>query len=955
MNRLIAELGCHSATSCSTLRLERSSRNRPGHRVGVASLALATLLALCLINKTLAQTASHSNPNGYEPEVLTRGPVHEAWAEPISFDPQPGPIAPRVPPEPVEEIPPDQRPEGDAVEWIAGYWHWDDERNEFLWVSGIWRNLPPGRQWVPGYWYELEDGSAQWVSGFWAAVDPNAEDRAESQAIRYLPEPPASLEAGPNIPAPGEDYFWAPGCWYWTNDRYVWRPGTWVRTTPRWVWVPPCYHATPGGYVFTDGYWDYPLAIRGVLFAPVRFTHIRAVEVIRPVFRFTPSVVIVSSGLVEHLFCRPSFGHYYFGDYYEPAFVDRGFIWWAGFGLNSRGFDPLFNFYWSNIRTFEPGWNLHLNFVFETRRNDPLFRPPPTFNQQLTVVENRINSPTIVNRNVTILNQPTINRFVNSTVVNARADAAEGGNAEVVVDVAESNRQALALGRPLAELAARPGPVATRLVTLERERRDVVVQRAQELRAFRERRLEAERNAALELRAQRLSNADRAGERRLEALQGRQNLVQGRQELVQAARDARNAQADARAQELRGRQVEPQAPSAPRVVRLPGSPIAARPRPVVNRVPPNNAAARPNPALAADTTPTRRLPEAFRPPGASPLVQPGQSRSGQPQPRPAARPQPNPVARPRSDINPPPTSAQMNANRSPDQIAAQPVPRPTSPRSNAPTTPNPNRPLDRPVVPRVNPGVTLNPPPAVNVNPAARPTPPGINRPATARVRPNGVVNPAQVGPSRPSTINPPGLRGSQPPINPGRESPRPPTILNPNRPTIPSNPRNRDQNYDQPDHRNRVNLTTPSHANTHMVANRNPTAPRVRTRSGDLISSMASQTARDWERQRQNTSPRNVQTTSRLVRTTPRNLIQTGSRSTNSAFVDGLDNGAPLGHPFVPPMPWASGAVLPPATIRPAEIPRASTIDPYAPVRVPPLLDASVPGSVGYSDPSTP
>lgn len=42
-----------------------------------------------------------------------------------------------------------------------------DEREDFLWVSGIWRDLPPGRQWMPGYWAEVESGY-QWISGYWA-------------------------------------------------------------------------------------------------------------------------------------------------------------------------------------------------------------------------------------------------------------------------------------------------------------------------------------------------------------------------------------------------------------------------------------------------------------------------------------------------------------------------------------------------------------------------------------------------------------------------------------------------------------------------------------------------------------------------------------------------------------------------------------------------------------------
>ena len=85
-------------------------------------------------------------------QVLARGPVHEAFAETVTYNPEPGVVASKTPPAAIEEVPPAQRPAGTNVAWIPGYWSWDDERNDFLWVSGVWRALPPGRQWVPGYW-----------------------------------------------------------------------------------------------------------------------------------------------------------------------------------------------------------------------------------------------------------------------------------------------------------------------------------------------------------------------------------------------------------------------------------------------------------------------------------------------------------------------------------------------------------------------------------------------------------------------------------------------------------------------------------------------------------------------------------------------------------------------------------------------------------------------------------
>ncbi|MEX0867934.1 MAG: hypothetical protein WD030_11305 [Pirellulales bacterium] len=45
---------------------------------------------------------------------LTRGPVHEAFAEQVSLDPKPGVIVTNAPPQSVEEIPPENRPADDS-------------------------------------------------------------------------------------------------------------------------------------------------------------------------------------------------------------------------------------------------------------------------------------------------------------------------------------------------------------------------------------------------------------------------------------------------------------------------------------------------------------------------------------------------------------------------------------------------------------------------------------------------------------------------------------------------------------------------------------------------------------------------------------------------------------------------------------------------------------------------
>ncbi len=60
----------------------------------------------------------------------------------------------------------------------------------------------------------------QWTSGYWAD--------AKASEVEYLPEPPATVEVGPNIAASSADQTWLPGCWVWQQNRYAWRPGFWA-------------------------------------------------------------------------------------------------------------------------------------------------------------------------------------------------------------------------------------------------------------------------------------------------------------------------------------------------------------------------------------------------------------------------------------------------------------------------------------------------------------------------------------------------------------------------------------------------------------------------------------------------------------------------------------------------------------------------------------------------------
>jgi hypothetical protein len=348
-------------------------------------------------------------------EVLARGPVHEAYASTAENTTQ-TPVVEKKPPEPIEELPPDQKPEGENVQWMPGYWHWDDDANQFIWISGFWRAVPPGRVWVPGSWREAR-GGWQWVQGFWQEPDPQQPAQPE---IQYLPEPPATVEVGPSVAAPTNTSFYIPGSWVW-RGRYVWRPGVWIEYRPNWVWVPAHFRWTPVGYVFVDGYWDYALASRGVLFAPVAFTQPIYTQ---PAFVYTPTYVVSEPAMFGALFVRRGWGNYYFGDYFGPRYGTIGFNAWCGtigprgvfavgFGVGRTwGYDPLWSYYSVAYRN-DRNWHAGVNTLYAGRYIGTIAAPPRTLVQQNTVINkitnvnvtNVTNNVTVVNKNVTVNNK----------------------------------------------------------------------------------------------------------------------------------------------------------------------------------------------------------------------------------------------------------------------------------------------------------------------------------------------------------------------------------------------------------------------------------------------------------------------------------------------------------------------------------------------------------------------
>lgn len=300
-------------------------------------------------------------------EVLTRGLVHQAFAQPAAMKSEPGFTVKQRPPEPINEIPTRQMPQGNRVCWIPGYWGWDVSRNDFIWVSGVWRDAPPGQRWVPGYWAASDKGYT-WVRGFWTA--------AGNRDLSFLPLPPPAEEVFPTSAAPGSGQFWVPGNWVYRDGRYRWRRGYWAPPPGDWIWIPDSYVWTPRGAIYANGYWDYWPQERGLLFAPMTLAGSRTTLI--------PQQVIPPTSLLAHLFVQPEYTHYCFGDYYDPAFAGDGIYPWVGAGQYVHGFyDPIRVAYLTGV---SPGARAEFGRILgwhDYFRTHPRARPPVTLTESL--------------------------------------------------------------------------------------------------------------------------------------------------------------------------------------------------------------------------------------------------------------------------------------------------------------------------------------------------------------------------------------------------------------------------------------------------------------------------------------------------------------------------------------------------------------------------------------------
>jgi len=361
------------------------------------ALVAVLALGLGLLGLQAVQAQQPPAVNNQAIQVQTSGPVHEGFAQPNGNQVEPGPLVNKQPPPPVPETLPEQQPEGAGpnTQWIDGYWAWDAERNDYTWITGTLRNLPPGMRFVPGYWQQTDDGW-RWVPGFYV---PN-----EQKELPYVPEPPPSLENGPTLPPPSDNSIYISGYWTYNQNGFQWSPGFYTKARPGLVWNPPRYQWTPNGNVFLNGYWDYPIEDRGMLYAPVVFT-----EPLwnTPGWAYQPDYNVLYGSLLNSLFVQPGHNRYYFGNYYGPNYANAGYQPWYNYGANRH--DPLYGYYrWQNRGN--PQWAGNLKAHYHGVVAGTLPAPPRTLAQQTALLSKhgnnhnnlRVVSPLnqIVNQNI---------------------------------------------------------------------------------------------------------------------------------------------------------------------------------------------------------------------------------------------------------------------------------------------------------------------------------------------------------------------------------------------------------------------------------------------------------------------------------------------------------------------------------------------------------------------------
>lgn len=280
--------------------------------------SLLFLVSMTLLNCTLS---------AFNVENI-QGPTHEAFFTPVTSSLTNQAVAATPPDTLLERIP--QQADSEAI-WIPGYWDWDAERNDYLWISGVWRRPPPDHQWVNGYWKKFDEGWVR-IKGFWA------ED--SEQNLAYLRTPPPDAIDEDVGEAPGKNYFWTNGYWSFDkgNSDFNWVRGAWVAFDQHWILVPAHYVWRESGYTLVNAYWDWDLSNRGTA-----YTSLYIPEANRSGFIYEPSIIVEPLIITQHYFTYyPDYSYFYCHNYHFYPDV------WAGLNVTPSwwGWNSWWSYSW---------------------------------------------------------------------------------------------------------------------------------------------------------------------------------------------------------------------------------------------------------------------------------------------------------------------------------------------------------------------------------------------------------------------------------------------------------------------------------------------------------------------------------------------------------------------------------------------------------------------------------
>ena len=357
----------------------------------------------------------------------------------------------KEPPQPIQEMPPDQKPAGQNIQWIPGYWAGTSRATT---SSGSAASGASRRPIVSGF-PATGTKSTGATSGSREPGFRSVRETRAKPAVVLAPAPAEPRSRSQHAPALSQREL---------DSRLLVLASVGIRLAARILGGRPAQLDLDARALCLDpewlslraGYWDLPVANRGLMFAPVYYPQPVYAQ---PNFVFTPSIGIVGSAVTANLFVQASTNQYMFGNFYAQNFVSVGITPWFSFSFATGPplfYDPLFSYYAViNVRQ-NPGWVAAVREQYVLRRDRVELRPPNTYIEQTRIIERNVN----ITRNVT------------------------------VVDHRE-------LAMPLSRLAA--DPVAgrgMRMVKVEEAERQQFRQQVAQLHQFREQRVQQEREGA---------------------------------------------------------------------------------------------------------------------------------------------------------------------------------------------------------------------------------------------------------------------------------------------------------------------------------------------------------------------------------------------------------------------------------------------------------------------------